>query len=169
MPRTIVYPSAITRRNDSEGPVPANVAPSPQQEPQKEDGFGDKLMKYIPAEVIAFYVSGYILAGQLGKTAQGVVLVACLLGTPGYLFVRADKAAPPKWYFYVLAMISFLAWAVGTSTAGVDFFGWVEDKAEIMGKFIVTAAVFLVPLTDELLTKLLPNAPTLPAPEPVNP
>ena len=166
MPRTVVYPSPATRTIASD--AAADAVTPPKTETSQEDGFGDKLVKYIPAEVIAFYVSGYILAGQLGKAAQWTVLVACLLGTAAYLFVRADKVNPPRWYFYVLAIISFLAWAVGTSTAGADLLMWPTDKAEIMGKFIVTAAVFLVPLTDELLTKLLPNAPTLPAPQPAN-
>ena len=166
MPRTVVYPSPATQKIPADPAVEAVT--SPTTETSKEDGFGDKLVKYIPAEVIAFYVSGYILAGQLGKAAQWVVLAACLLGTAAYLFVRADKVNPPRWYFYVLAIISFLAWAVGTSTAGADLFMWPTNKAEIMGKFIVTAAVFLVPLTDELLTKLFPNASTLPAPQPVN-
>jgi hypothetical protein len=177
MPRTVVYPPRAGQRDA--GKAVAAAAPSPErgevpkapapQPPTKEDGLGDKLMKYIPAEVIAFYVSGYVLAGSLGGKARWAVLLVCLFGTPAYLFIRADRVNPPRWYFYVLATLSFLAWAAGTSTVGADLFGWADptnpQKAEIMGKFIVTAAVFLIPLTDELLTKLLPNAPSLPAPQ----
>ena len=165
MPRTVVYPSRSTARVSTKSITEGAAAPS-TGEAAKEDTFGDKLVKYIPAEVIAFYVSGYVLAGQVGETAQWVVLFVCLLGTPAYLFVRADKVKPPRWYFYLLAMGSFWAWAVGTSTVGADLFDWPTSKAEIMGKFIVTAAVFLVPLVDEVMTKLFPNAPTLPVPQP---
>lgn len=167
MPRTVVYPSPVTQRTLTEVMAPDTVAPQ-MNEPPKADGFADKLLKYIPAEVIAFFVSGYVLAGQLGKTAEWVVLVVCLLGTPAYLFVIADKVKPPRWYFYVLAMLSFLAWAAGTSTVGDDLFHWSTDKPEILGKFIISAAVFLIPLTDELLTRLLPEAPTIPASQPAN-
>lgn len=166
MPRTVVYAFPAVHQTRVKT-LSASTTES-KNEPTSKDGFEGKLLKYIPAEVIAFYVSVYVMADRLGHTAKWGVLIAGLFGTGAYLFIRADKAKPPKWFFYVLAMVSFFAWAVGTSTVGADLFRWPSDTAEFMGKFILTAAVFLIPLTDELLTKLLPNAPTLPAPQPAD-
>jgi hypothetical protein len=168
MPRTVVYPIPAHRRPRTKTPAIETVSSAKDAVP-KADSLTEKLLKYIPAEVIAFYLSAYVLAGQWGEPARWAVLAAGFVGTATYLFASADKENPPHWYFYLLAMLSFLAWAIGTSSVGVDLFKWDPTKAEGMSQLIVAVAVFLIPLTDQLLTKLLPNAPTLPAPQPVAP
>lgn len=161
MIRTVVYPT------------PGSHAAEVQPADTPRDSYGDKLVKYIPAEVIGFYVPAYALAKQVGTQgngaqgnwAQWVVLALCTLGTVGYLFVRANQEKPPRWYFYLLSSLAFLAWALGTSMAGSELFQL--ENADVLGKLIVTAAVFLIPLIDDLLTKLLPVTAEAPAPPPV--
>ena len=164
MSRSVVYPTRTTQKTTPESTPAGSQATSNGGDPG--DGFGDKLLKYIPAEVIAFYVTGYVLAGMVNELVQWVVLVSGFLGTAGYLIARADTAKPPKWYFYLLAAASFLAWACGTSTVGTDLFNWPTASAEATGKLIVTSAVFLIPLLDGLLTKLFPEARAFPKPQP---
>jgi hypothetical protein len=154
MIRTIVYPT------------PGNVRPQVATETPEEDDYSSKLVKYIPGEVIAFFVPAYALAAQVPELwARWLVLVLCVLGTVGYLFARASKEKPPRWYFYVLALLSFLAWAMGTSKVATELFR-INDPG-VVSKLIVTAAVFLIPLADELLTRLLPGSSVAPAPQPV--
>lgn len=148
MQRTVVYD--VPTRRGAAGPAAGGAAPPTTA----KDNYGDKLVKYIPAEVIAFYVPAYALikgADDLGDGAKLLVLGLCLVGTLGYLYIRADKANPPRWYFYVLAVIAFLAWAIGTSDIGL-----IWGMGEEISKFTVLAGVFLVPMADEVLTKLLP-------------
>lgn len=141
MVRTVVYPSAKQA-------LPAAVV-------QQPDSFGDKLVKYIPAEVIGFFLPAYALATKLTghKWVGWAILVLSSLGLVGYLLIRADKNNPPRPYFYLLSVAAFLAWVVGTSSAGGDLF--CLDQPEITGKLIVMGAVFLIPLADELLTRYL--------------
>lgn len=169
MIRTVVYPTATPGGDQRNA-----VAPDAPQETPKEDNYADKLVKYIPAEVIGFFVPTYALATQVsGHWAQWLVLGLCALGTVGYLIIRAPKDAPPRLYFYVLALLSFFAWAIGTSDALIDLLRFGDqNSAKLVGKLIVAAAVFLIPLTDSLLTKLLPppspgSAPVLNEPKPL--
>jgi len=139
MPRTIVYPRAAKRAAAAGGSASA------------PDELSEKLLKYIPGEVIAFYVPIYALVPKEPAWGRWLILALAALGGLGYLIARADKTAPPRFYFYVLAVVAFLAWALGTSTVGTDLWAlpdWVNRVA-------IPAAVFLVPMVDEVLTRLL--------------
>lgn len=153
--RSIIYP-----------PKPGQPAPEDAAPP---DPFPVKLVKYVPAEVIAFFAPAYAVATPkvpadqpitatatgvpaVDHSAQWIVFGVALLGLLLYLFLRGSKDQPPRWYFYVLGAVSFVAWAIGTSTAGSDLFGLGADS--ILPKLAITCAVFLVPLLDEVLTRL---------------
>jgi uncharacterized membrane protein len=115
------------------------------------DEWGDKLVKYIPAEVLAFYIPSWALVDTATPLGQWLVFAIALAGTVAYLMARADRADPPRWYFYVLAALAFVAWAIGTTTSGGVLFHLPPWLAQIT----VLAAVFLIPLLDEILTKYL--------------
>ncbi|MEO6196102.1 MAG: hypothetical protein ABIS20_24035 [Thermoanaerobaculia bacterium] len=153
MVRTVVYPNTILERDLTNNVAVAEVS--------QEDSYADKLVKYIPAEVIGFFIPAYALATQVsGHWAQWLVLGLCALGTVGYLMIKAPKDAPPRWYFYILALLSFLAWAIGTSDALTNLLQTGNDEnTKLVGKLILAAAVFLIPLIDSLLTRFLPPAP----------
>lgn len=139
MPRTVVYPRAAKR---------AAAAGGAQSKP---DELSEKLLKYIPGEVLAFFVPVYALVPKEPKWGLWAVLVVGAVGGVGYLFAQADKAAPPRFYFYLLSIVAFLAWTLGTSTVGTDLGAlpdWISHAA-------IPAAVFLVPMIDEVLTRLL--------------
>ena len=94
MNRTILY------KDSSDGPP---------------DGYADKLVKYIPGEVTAFYIPAYALASDFGKGAIYFTLVVCVLGMLVYLSLSADKERKPRKYFYLLSIIAFAAWALATT------------------------------------------------------
>jgi hypothetical protein len=151
MIRTVVYP----RKGDRPGAVPQSTVEVDDQPP---DDYKAKLVKYVPAEVIAFYIpayalaskSGSVAAGSRGETAQIVVIIISILGLIGYLFLRSDKSSPPRPYFYLLSVLAFLAWAIGTSSVGQDVF----HLPETLNEFTVLAAVFLIPMLDDLITRV---------------
>lgn len=97
------------------------------------------------------------LAAKLTDYSEriGWLLVGvAVLGTVGYLLVRADKAKPPRWYFYPLAVAAFLGWAIGTTIEVAELFNL--SQPELSGKLVIMATIFVVPLIDELLTRYLP-------------
>ncbi len=142
MPRTIVYPQSPAAAAAAAGGPP----------PLPPDEFGDKLVKYLPAEVVAFYVPIYALIPTAEDWARWLILAVAALGTLGHLLLRADPANPPRRYFFVLAVVAFLGWAIGTSTVGSDLLG----MEEWLSKIVLLLVVFAVPLIDGLLTKYLP-------------
>lgn len=125
------------------------------------DNFADKLVKYIPAEAIAFYTPMYAYVrtnvtatdGAVTKGPLVFVLLVTILGLLGYVYARhrSDNKTGAKiteWYYYPLAVLAFLCWAAGTSSVAQDLTplaGWWD-------KVILLAGVFLIPLLDELFS-----------------
>ncbi len=159
MVRTVVYPPHSRSTSPRAAAAPAQADDGGGQQP---DDYGDKLVKYIPAEVIAFFLPAYALAAKLTDFSDriGWLLVGvAVLGTVGYLLVKADKTKPPRLYFYILAVFAFLGWAIGTTTEVAELFKLPQP--ELSGKLVVFVTIFVVPLVDELLTRYLP-APAKP-------
>lgn len=165
MPRTIVYPSAT--QNKAAQTKGSEVRADGNESTQSGDDYGDKLVKYIPGEVLAFFLPAWALFANEGTseaestmTWRWIVFFVALVATVGYLLLRAPKQgetpAPPPWYFYVLSALAFVAWAIGTTDAGQVLFCL---SSEVGSKFIIMAAVLLIPMIDGLLTRYLPPSP----------
>jgi uncharacterized membrane protein YphA (DoxX/SURF4 family) len=135
MSRTVVYPSSGTSRR-------AAVRGDPPP-----DGYRDKIAKYVPAETLAFFVP--IAAQATTDGTRRLILVVGAFGTVLYLFL-GRKSRP---YFYVLALIAYFAWALGTSDFGAELFG-LDDN---LSRIILAIAVFLIPGIDEAITKIWPT------------
>jgi len=133
MPRTVVPPVFLRGAKVAEG----------------GDDFPDKLLKYVPAETLAFFVP--VTAG-LDSDKSGwlvVVLVAGAIGTFGYLWIAGQREPDDKKplpYLYALAVIAFLCWAVGTSKSVAD----LVNVGSVGAGIILGLAVFLIPLLDQL-------------------
>ena len=139
MARTVVYP--VVMRNGGTPPAGGEAG---------GDSVPERLVKYVPAETLAFFVPA---AAGLGADREGLliaVIVAGLVGTIGYLWVaaqREDEDKRPMTHFYVLAGLAFLCWALGTSGSVSSL---VDLDATAAG-VILGLAVFLIPLVDEVL------------------
>jgi len=145
MSRTIIYPTAG-----------AGLAAPQAAAPQPPTGFPEKLVKYVPGEVIAFYYPVYSAVGS-NLLYQWIMFCLGLFGTIGYLYVFSNRTQPPRCYFYLLAAVAFIGWAVGTSSVGQDLLGLPNFVKDIT----VTITVFLVPLLDELAGRLSGRWPGL--------
>jgi hypothetical protein len=78
------------------------------------DDYMTKLVKYIPAEIIAVYlfINGIVtaLTAPSAVLSWGVFALLLLL-TPLYIWrVTNDKALPPAWDQMLVAFISFAVW-----------------------------------------------------------
>ena len=148
--RTVRYPEPIYRPAVS-ATLPAAAGGGEVIGQTKGDDYSDKLTKYIPAEVIAFYLPAYNYINGSSKLAECVVLIVAIVGTLIYLAARVDKASKPRCYFYPLAIISFICWAIGTSSVASDLLG----LPPMWAKLILSAAIFLIPGIDQILTNRL--------------
>jgi hypothetical protein len=145
MARAIVYPAEMAavriggRRRRRRGPSSPEII----EAEQRPDTFPTKLVKYVPAETLAFVIAATTFATT--NIRRSVVLVVALIGTPLYL---ARAARLPLWFF-ILAELSLLAWVIGTTDFAVELLGIAPE----VGKFTLFVAVFLIPAVDELLAR----------------
>lgn len=143
------------------------VVPSPQTSglrakgtSQKEasttedgDGLSEKLVKYVPAETLAFFIPA---AAAIDAARPGLLIAALIisaLGTVGYLWLSSrslPKNKQPLLHFYFLAIVAFACWALATGP-NVAALVNVDD---VVGGLILGAAVFLIPLADGVLERL---------------
>ncbi|HEU5109715.1 MAG TPA: hypothetical protein VFT95_14330 [Micromonosporaceae bacterium] len=142
MPRTVVPPVHFRGGRRGRG------------EPAGGDSLPERLVKYVPAETLAFFVP---IAAVLGADRRGwliTVLVVGVAGTVGYLWLAARKAnddEKPLPHFYVLACLAFLCWAIGTSAGVADLVNLDQVEAGV----VLGLAVFIIPLGDDVLNRLL--------------
>ena len=142
MPRTVVHPMPG---------APVGVLTDSSQGAVRPDTLPEKIAKYVPAEVLAFFIPTYALLPEGDIGLRWTVLVIGLIGTVVYLMVSRPADAQPRSFFYVLAAISYLAWAIGTSDAGTELF----KLSEAASRVLFAAAVFLVPGVDELIMRAI--------------
>lgn len=139
MPRAVVPPNprSAARRSDS--------PPS--------DGLPEKLVKYVPAETLAFFVPTSAVLGSDHDAVLAAAIAIGAVGTAGYLWLAARNESPdrrPRRHFYPLAVVAFLCWALGTSANVMDMVG-IDATAS---GAILGFAIFLVPLADGLLNEV---------------
>lgn len=150
--RTVIppRPARATRVSATEGAAGREVEDPPPAAPangDKGDGLPAKIAKYVPAETLAFFIP---VAAALGTTRDGILVMAILvgaIGSVGYLWLAARNLAEdekPLVHFYVLSVLAFGCWAVGTSASVMHLIG----VDEIVGGVILGFAVFLIPLAD---------------------
>ena len=120
------------------------------------DDYSDKLIKYVPAEVVAFFIP----IGALLQDRLNLLIVAAIVGlvaTPGYLW-RSAQSLPvsqrPPMHTYVLAGVSFAVWAIATSAIG----GMIGLDS-VASAFLLGVTVFLIPLADSILARATGKAP----------
>ncbi|GAA1359105.1 hypothetical protein [Catellatospora chokoriensis] len=138
MPRTVVPPVRFR---------------SPNAGPSGGDGLPERLVKYVPAETLAFFVPLAAVVGPERRVLLITLVAVGLAGTIGYLWLAGQKLPAderPLPHFYVLAAVAYLCWAVGVSAHAAALIGLDQVAAGV----VLTMAVFLVPLADELLVRL---------------
>ena len=147
MSRGLVYPPAPSGQQ-AQPPVAFEAAPAAAQ---PSDGFKEKLLKYIPGEVVAFFVPVTAIAGTDEDAILWVALVAGVIAAPVYLYIGSldvPRARRTRGWAYVLTVVSFLAWAFATSQPTADLIGIDQGLA---GVILAVAALF-IPAIDVLVT-----------------
>jgi hypothetical protein len=144
MPRTVV-----PRTLDADSPA-ADLAGAGAGG-GKGDGLPEKLVKYVPAESLAFFVPISAAIGTSDEAWLIAVAIVALLGTPLYLWVAAPSGpTAPRPHFYLLAVIAFACWALGTSGSIQSLVG----IGQTLGGVVLGIGAFAIPLIDAALEKL---------------
>jgi hypothetical protein len=172
VPRTVVYddpiaqarlveddpgrrktPTAAARRKVDRKTEPATEAEKVQaaQLPVKDD-YTSKIAKYVPAEVVAVSVAGFAAFNPTGRWIWGGIALgigANLLYLGGNA-VRLDPVSRPRWFFYILSGVAFLAWALATIPQVRRKFDLAGTENDQKAAYILAAAAFGLPLLDTL-------------------
>jgi hypothetical protein len=116
----------------------------------------EKLAKYVPAETLAFFVPVSAGIGGGHDSTIALLIFVAAAGTVGYLWLNGRKLPRderPLVHFYVLAVLAFLCWALGTSSAVASLVG----ADEVTSGVVLAIAVFAIPLLDGVITELRLN------------
>lgn len=135
-----------------EGPMARTVIPKPRERSGEVvgDALPVKLVKYVPAEVLAFFIPLAAVVGDDRKGLLWLVTAVAVIGAPLYLAATAKRLPPeqrPARYFYLLAVLATVAWLFGTSAPAADLIGLDEVAAAV----VLALAVFIIPVVDGLL------------------
>jgi uncharacterized membrane protein len=99
----------------------------------------DRVAKYIPAEVVAAYISanGVARLAQSPGTLFTVIFAVCVVCTPLYI-TRFTSTPKEAWTNSLMAIAAFIVWAYATGGGLVTYLGWYDAP---------TASVILVLFT----------------------
>lgn len=114
----------------------------------QEDGYLDRVAKYIPAEILAAYVTLLNIAPTTHDKAairHGILtaaLIACFVLTPAYFYLRA-KPPLPKRLQIVVSTIAFPVWSYALGGIWVDW-KWHEPAiaSALLIVFTLVAGLF---------------------------
>lgn len=121
--------------------APADSAPVSQQ----ADTYLTKLVKYIPAEIIAVYIfiSGILKSLEASAALQWVAFALLLVLTPLYMWrVTQDKTKPPAWAQIIIASFSFAVWVFAVGGPFVTL-PWYNT---LYGSLLVAVYTLVVPM-----------------------
>jgi hypothetical protein len=134
----------------------AGTQPAPQQPPLApegdRDGYLKKVAKYIPAEVLAVFVTLALLIE--GTTPLWVLAGIALLCTPAYVWVEAKQAQrPPRGWRFVLAPLAFAVWAIAATKVSASLLHLSAEWAAV----ILAGGVLIIPAVDEACLAVWPG------------
>jgi hypothetical protein len=125
-------------------------AVAPPASPPKADAYFEKVIGYIPTEIVSAYAVGaaWIAAS---RHAQGVVpwawFILLLLGSFALAAIgtRGEKQ-PVAWFQAIIAFVSFAVWVFALGGPFAQTFGWYEP---LLGVLVTIAwSVIVVPVLD---------------------
>ena len=117
-----------------------------------KDDYTAKIAKYVPAEVVGVSVAGFAAFNPTDWwiwVGIGLGIFANLLYLIGNA-VRLDPVSRPRWFFYILSAVAFLAWALATIPQVRSKFDLAGAGNDQKAAYILAAAAFGLPLLDTL-------------------
>jgi hypothetical protein len=130
------------------------------------DGYIDRLLKYIPSEVIALYLGASNVVPQSPPNqhpnqqliAMWIVAALAAIATPVYLYITTRKKdAPTPWSQIIISSVAFPVWVYAIGGPFELSFSWYKQERWV-GAIIIMFGTFLAGLYQ-------PQASTAKAPD----
>lgn len=144
---TTEAPPSVEERPD--GPPAGSGA---DRRGEEADGYREKLLKYVPAEVLAFFVPASALVDADREELVLLIFFAGVVGTLLYLHLANRQVVPEQqapWWNYGLAVAAFAVWALATSPATAALVNLDEQAVGV----ILAVGALLIPGADLLGTR----------------
>lgn len=144
--------------------VPAGAGRLRSGEPTADiKAYFDRVAKYIPAEVVAAYISANGVASLAPSpgTLFTLIFAACVICTPLYI-TRFTNTRKEAWTNSVMAVLAFMVWAYATGGGLVMYLGWYDapTASVILVLFtLVSGAVVPVAKQEPPKPQIIPNGP----------
>jgi hypothetical protein len=127
----------------------------------------DRVAKYVPAEVVAAYVSanGVATLARNPGTLFFFIFLACLVCTPLYI-TRFTSTRKEAWTNSLMAMAAFVVWAYATGGGLTKHIGWYDaPTASVILVLFTLVSGAVVPVTKQPPPRpeIIPNSPSQPA------
>jgi hypothetical protein len=110
------------------------------------DGYLDRLIKYIPAEIIALYLGAANVVPQTDHnrlTALWIIAGLAAVCTPAYMYFTTHKNdAPTLWSQIIISSIAFPVWVYAIGGPFEATFSWYKDERWI-GAIVIMFGTFL--------------------------
>jgi hypothetical protein len=127
---------------------------------QEVDTFLDRVVKYIPAEIVSAWVTAKGIVEGTAIPSKQTILWICFVGgvVATILYTLKQTAVPeqgPAVWQTVIATIAFIIWAIALGEPFATLFGRAEQS--LYGALLLIAYTVFVPL---LVTNPDPPSPT---------
>jgi len=118
----------------------------------------DRVAKYVPAEVVAAYISanGAATLARNPGILFILIFVACLVCTPVYI-TRFTNTPKEAWINSVMAIAAFIVWAYATGAGLFYYAGWYDAPTAS----VILALFTLVSGAVQPVKKQEPQKPTI--------
>lgn len=133
---------AIVSYANSNNAFPKLAAPGTPPPPLPPDTYRDRLLKYIPAEVVTLYLGLCAIASAAPKVPEylgWVIFAVGVLGTPYYLRAYLKVTAPTQ---LIISTLSFLVWVFAIGGPFKDL-AWYKDN-QIYAALLLPVFTFVV-------------------------
>ena len=121
----------------------AAVITAPAEQPPADE-YHDRLIKYIPGDVIAVYltIAGLLNTGGGKVPAATLEWIVFLILIPGTWFYLQRVAQVKKWQQIMISVIAFIVWVFSLGGPFTQFH-WYEP---LYGAIVLPLYTFLVPI-----------------------
>ncbi len=127
----------------------------------------DRVAKYVPAEVVAAYISasGVATLARNPGTLFFLIFAACVLCTPLYI-TRFTSTRKEAWTNSLMAIAAFIVWAYASGGGLVKHLDWYDaPTASVILVLFTLVSGAVAPVTKQQPPKpeIIPSPPSQPA------
>ena len=152
----VAYPQGTRQANKNRVDPPPTTPPTPSP---ADDNYLARLVTYIPAEIVAAYMTarGIVMPATSTERPTGLLIafILCLIITPLYTYwATVDNSKPKPWYHIVVSIVAFATWVFALG----DYFKYAlgDSYSPKIASLLLLFITMIIPLADRFF---LPKVP----------